>query len=77
MTIFHCVCVGGIQVGESVQSVEEAERAMSLLAGDGVDGRTLSVETWEQDNDGTVVGAAAPYYLNGRWHDAHPLPRAA
>lgn len=73
-TSFH-VCIGGIQIGDYVESAAAAQTMLDEHLSDGVPLEDLSVETYAIEAGGDRI-EAAPYFVKGRWHlgyEANPL----
>jgi hypothetical protein len=64
-TSFH-VCIGGIQIGDYVESAAAAQAMLDEHLSDGVPLEDLSVETYAIEGGERIE--AAPYFVKGRWH---------
>lgn len=63
---FFCVCVGGFQVGDSLNSPVDAHEFMNRLAENRAHFTQITVETYRQVDDGDPM-PAKPYFIRGCW----------
>ena len=68
---FFLVCIGGVQVGASCGTPQEAEKVVSEHLDDGVPSDLITVEAYRQGKNDDEPVETTPFYKGGHWVAEH------